>query len=211
MTEDQHRLYFRLWNAVCHEMRWDVLPAKDRDEWRRELHRRAFGADKSAKEIDRLNEFDAIKAVFQSYLQPGDLRAQAKQADTHPAQILWKLEHELLPQLIVLLPNLPTARWAALGMAEKYVSAISRNKYGTAEFGTLGATDLQHLFYDISRTVQTKRVKAGITIAELNRRAGLSSTPPAELAATCVSDEECQRASEPTPAPSHSHTLTPSN
>ena len=96
-------------------------------------------------------------------------------------------------------------------MAEKYVSAISRNKYGTAEFGTLGAPDLQHLFYDVSRTVQTKRVKAGITLAELNRRAGLSSTPPAELAASCVSDEECQRASEPTPAPSHPHTLTPSH
>jgi hypothetical protein len=65
-------------------------------------------------------------------------------------------------------------------MAEKYVAAISRNKYGTPEFGTLGATDLQHLFYDVSRTVQTKRVKAGLTIAELNRRAGLKAEDSAE-------------------------------
>ena len=188
MTEAQHALYFRLWGQVCAEMRWDVLPAKDRDEWRRELHRRAFGADKSAKEINAMGDFDKILAVFKSYLQPGDLRAELRQEAMPRERALWGIEHTLLPQLVVVLDAMPTAQWAALARAKAYVAGISERKFGEADFERLDEAQLHQLFITVAERVKARREKLGITAAELDRRAGLSDTEPRELAASVAEE-----------------------
>lgn len=188
MTEAQHALYFRLWGQVCAEMRWDVLPAKERDEWRRELHRRAFGEDKSAKDINALGDFDKIKAVFNSYLNPGDLKAELRQEAMPRTRALWGIEHELLPQLVVVLDGMPREREQALQRATAYVAGIAERKFGTNEFGRLPEAQLHQLFMTVAERVKARRHKLGMSAEELARRAGLQDTEPRELAASVAEE-----------------------
>jgi len=181
MTEAQHALYFRLWNRVCRTMKWDLLPAADRDEWRRELHRRAFGLDKSAKDIKAGQDFDRILGVFNSYLQPGDIR-QAKRTDTMPrVRVLWSFEHVLVPQLAQLLESKVADQWEASQSAIKYIETIAEGKFATRDFFSLEEKPLQQLWLTVSGRIAKLRQKKGITEAELNRRAGIGAADPVEL------------------------------
>lgn len=181
MTEAQHALYFRLWNAVCRKMCWDVLPAAERDEWRRELHRRAFGEDKSAKHIKAGQDFDRILGVFNSYLRPGDLRGALVRENMSRARTLWSFEHQLVPRLAVLLHSKVADDWEAKETAIKYIETICEGKFNTRDFFSLEEKPMQQLWLTVSERIAKMRQKAGLTEADLDRRAGLSSTDPAEL------------------------------
>ena len=82
------------------------------------------------------------------------------------------LELTLLPQLVVLLDAMPTARWAALEQARNYVRRISTRQFGSADFEQLPEPQLQQLFLTVADRVRTRREKLGLTPAELDRRAG---------------------------------------
>ncbi len=80
MTADQQRLYFALWNKACIHQGWDKLTSKEREEKRREIMAEVFDGPKSAKDVNRHAEFDAIKAKF---LQLSDSVQGTRETD-HP-------------------------------------------------------------------------------------------------------------------------------
>ena len=201
MTEAQHSLYFRLWNAVCRQMQWDLLPSAGRDEWRRELHRRAFGQDKSAKDIRSGKDFDRILGVFNSYLRPGDIK-QARRTDTMPrVRVLWSFEHVLMPQLAELLESKVADQWAAQQSAIKYIETIAEGKFNTRDFFSLEEKPLQQLWLTVSGRIAKMRQTRGMTEAELNRRAGIGAADPIELS----------HHDQPPPADCHDHATGPAH
>ena len=62
MSALQAASYWRLWAAACAAQGW--APG-ERDEQRKLAHARVFGAPISAKQINKTNQFDAIKAEFE--------------------------------------------------------------------------------------------------------------------------------------------------
>jgi hypothetical protein len=59
MTEDQHRLFWRLWSDACDWQGWAALPAKEREQKRREILS-SLGFT-SATLIDAKDGFDSVK------------------------------------------------------------------------------------------------------------------------------------------------------
>jgi hypothetical protein len=79
MTWDQHNAYFRLLEAACRAQ--GKRTAAEREELRQLIHSRAFGRPISAKDIDHLKMFDALKAECLALSQPANLEAQLRQAE----------------------------------------------------------------------------------------------------------------------------------
>lgn len=171
MTSNQNSLYWREWGAVSRRCKADGLELPDRHE----LHAKALGADKSHKDFTN-PDFDKVLAEFRAWSQPGDIRAQMQQEAMTETRMLWVLDHELLPKLLVVLDGLPTCRPKALGVAQNYVAAIAANKYGERDFRRLPATDLQNLLRDVTRAVGRMAAKKGLKSTELAQRAGLSES-----------------------------------
>ncbi len=77
MTEKQNTLYWREWGKVTRACKDNGMAAPDRHE----LHRQALkGKDKSHTKFSN-PDFDSVLAVFRSWSQPGDIRAQMRQED----------------------------------------------------------------------------------------------------------------------------------
>lgn len=182
MTAKQDTLYWREWGAVSRRCKADGLDVPDRHA----LHAKALGADKSHKTFTNA-DFDKVLAEFRAWSEPGDLRGQMQQDAMPETRMLWVLDHELVPKLLVVLDGLPTCRPKALGVAHNYVGAISAKKYGEQDFRRLAATDLQNLLRDVTRAVARMAEKKGLTAAELGERAGLNA---AEAAADCQPEGE---------------------
>jgi hypothetical protein len=62
MTEDQHKLFWRLWADACDWQGWSSLPAKEREQKRRDVL--ASLGFTSATLIDTKDGFDSVKKRF---------------------------------------------------------------------------------------------------------------------------------------------------
>lgn len=168
MTAKQNTLYWREWGAVSRVCKADGLPVPDRHE----LHAKALGKAKSHTKFTNA-EFDRVLAEFRVWSQPGDVRAQLKQEAMPRTRALWGLEHELLPQLIVVLDGMPADPQPAFNRAMAYVVGIAERKFGTAEFGSLPETQLHQLYMTVAERVRARREKLGLSPEDVRRRAGL--------------------------------------
>lgn len=175
MTAKQNTLYWREWGAVSRRCKADGVEVPQRHE----LHARALGQHKSHKDFTNA-DFDKVLAEFRSWSEPGDLRAQMKQEAMPETRMLWVLDHELVPKLVVLLDGLPECRAKARGVAQNYVGAISAKKYGERDFRRLPASDLQNLLRDVTRAVGRMAEKKGLSSAEVAQRAGLAAEAAAD-------------------------------
>lgn len=79
MTWSQHQKYFQLLDDVYRANR--ITSSAEKEQVRQAIHLRAFGHPVSAKEIDHLKMFDAIKAECLAMSRPADLEAQLHQAE----------------------------------------------------------------------------------------------------------------------------------
>lgn len=170
MTAPQKTLYWREWGAVSRRCKADGVEVPQRHE----LHARALGENKSHKDFTNA-DFDKVLAEFRAWSQPGDLRGQMRQEAMPETRMLWVLDHELVPKLLVVMDGLPTCRPKALGVAHNYVGAISATKYGERDFRRLAASDLQNLLRDVTRAVGRMAHKKGLSSAEVAQRAGLAA------------------------------------
>ena len=168
MTAKQDTLYWREWGAVTRLCKQDGIAPPDRHE----LHAKALGADKGHKDFNNA-DFDKVLAEFRVWSRPGDLRGQMKQEAMPRTRALWGIEHELLPQLVVVLDGMPTDADQAIRRATAYVSGIAARKFGTPEFGTLPETPLHQLFITIAERIKSRTAKLGLNREEVRRRAGL--------------------------------------
>ncbi|MDE2021281.1 MAG: hypothetical protein KGJ13_13175 [Patescibacteria group bacterium] len=79
MTWSQHQKYFQLLNDVyCAN---GITSSTEKEQVRQAIHLRAFGHPVSAKKIDHLKMFDAIKSECLAMSRPADLEAQLHQAE----------------------------------------------------------------------------------------------------------------------------------
>lgn len=168
MTEKQDALYWREWGALTRLCKRDGVAAPDRHE----LHAKALGADKGHKDFTNA-DFDKVLAEFRVWSQPGDLRGQLKQEAMPRTRALWGIEHELLPQLVVVLDGMPSEPQQAIHRATAYVAGIAERKFGTAEFGSLPDVPLHQLFITVAARIRTRADKLGLNTEEVRRRAGL--------------------------------------
>jgi hypothetical protein len=76
MTETQVRLYWRMFAAICEAKGW-----RQDDDHRREWHCLAGLGPCSAKTIDRMKGFDALKACWLAITQPANFNAQMAMQD----------------------------------------------------------------------------------------------------------------------------------
>ena len=134
MTEAQHRAYFQMLGQVHAAL--GLKSAAEKESMRQELHRRAFGGPKSAKEINHTTDFDAIKSECLAITQPDSLEAQLRQ-QTMPAT-----------RLIYAIRKLAN---------EGYIRAIAQGRFGTEDWVELGEQDLTMLRNTVAARVSAKR------------------------------------------------------
>lgn len=80
MTAAQTNLYFFEWGEVRKHYRAKGIDAKQADNKRHVLHRRALGKDKSSKDFTNA-ELDKVIAIFRAVHDGGNLDAQLAQLD----------------------------------------------------------------------------------------------------------------------------------
>lgn len=168
MTPAQWFLYWKLWGQACAVQGW----RSGDDAQRRAVHVEVFGHPKSAKEIDRMGEFDRIKAKFQELAGSVQGAVEVDHPEIGEARRTVKVVERLI---------------ACLGLyvedAEAYVRAIVRDKFGTGlpwqdlrieptvreHRGTLveGPSELEQLRSTLAARVNTLRAQAGHTVAEM--------------------------------------------
>jgi hypothetical protein len=165
MTPKQTKVYWAAWGAV---RRAD--PAADRHE----LHRRAFGYDRSSKTFNTTTDFDAIMAVFRSISDPANLNAQLRPHKQQEQRLLHVRMHHL-------------ALLQALGIehAEAYLSTILKNRFKVdfisdlgqgptrTRVGERGPSELKQYVYTVSRAIDRLRTKKGWSQHDLYTRAHL--------------------------------------
>ena len=91
MTLAQRAAYWRYWSAVQAKLGLTGRSAAELSEHRADLHERAGLGRCSAKEIDKLKGFDAIKAVFLAILDPDNVEAQLAQLNMPRTRLLTKI------------------------------------------------------------------------------------------------------------------------
>jgi hypothetical protein len=107
MTVRQHGLYFRLLADACAAQHAATATAKE--ALRQTAHRAAFGAAKSAKDIHRTKEFDAIA---------GELKRLANVVDPHdPAR---KRALYVAAQRLEELTRLTSPNWVATLLQDRF-------------------------------------------------------------------------------------------
>ena len=139
MTAKQKSLYWRKWSAVRKTLvDFAGFSSVEADAERHEIHRAALGSDKSSLALSN-RDLDAILDHFDSHLVlingPGTARPRA---ETQPAaRLVFSIN--------------------SLGAPPAYVAAISRDKFGTADWQTLPPASLLRLRMTLSARLRSKR------------------------------------------------------
>lgn len=135
MTLNQRAAYWRMFADVAEAKGWtgngDQMSAH-----RREFHVLAGLGPISAKAIDHLKMFDAIKACHLAITQPGNLNAQMRM-ENQP-------RHRLITRIKSMAP-------------EGYWRAIMRDKFHSQELEDLTETELTQLRNTIEARLQEKK------------------------------------------------------
>lgn len=148
MTPAQTKLYWREWAACWRAIRSarPELNYRDANQERHDLHRRALGYPRSSSALDN-REFDQILSTFRSWSRPTDLTVQRRQINQPRLRMLWKLEHELLPQL--------AQRLGSEEQAGAYAQHILLDRFGTDDHTTLTDAKLQALIVTLVSRLKT--------------------------------------------------------
>lgn len=117
MTTAQHAYYWKNWSLVKAK-----LDLEDAD--RQQLHERAGLGPISAKAIDHLKEFDAIKGCFLAILEPDNLEAQLRQEYMPKERLLTRIQ-SMAP--------------------EAYTAVILRDRFGGKPLADLTESQLTQL------------------------------------------------------------------
>ena len=144
MTHAQRNLYFNYWQQIVKLKGWTAAEAEAQ---RKDYHERAGLGRCSAKEIDKLHGFDAIKAVFLAELNPAsveDQLAQLNQPRTRALYVIAQLEADLAEHIEHVAP---------------YVNAILRDRFGGVAKGDLSLEQLEQLRKTLVRCIAGKRKK----------------------------------------------------
>jgi hypothetical protein len=122
MSVAQHYSYFNLLEAVYRQQ--GITSAAEKESMRKLIHTRAFGRPISAKEIDPLKGFDALKRECLAWSQPDNLNAQLRMEQMP----LIRLRHRI--------------RELA---DEPYIVAIIRDRFKQGSLEDLNETELEQL------------------------------------------------------------------
>lgn len=205
MTEGQHQAYWRGWGGAVEERDWGQLSAAERDVLRYDCHERASRemnrvADekggprwrgeprKSAKEIHYLKELDYVFAEFKAIRQPADLNAQIRVERMDQTRLLHKVQVEQLALLGALLGG-PSGRAMVDDVerglaAERYVTKVMLDGFGTVEIGELKPRELEGLRSTLARAISRLRQERRIGVHDLHQMAGLNCPRECALCAS---------------------------
>lgn len=155
MTSLQKSLYFREWGRTYQALLTLGFARPEAAQMRHTLHIRALGYDKSSKDLTN-PEFDSILAVFRSYSQPDDLRAQLRIQDQpeHRLEAHRERAHKLASEAGV-------DEWGR----ESYIEAIAQRVIGRS-FERCSETEVAKICGILAlqaRRHARDQVKAGIT------------------------------------------------
>lgn len=96
MNTAQRLMLFGLWNTWRKALRRQGVPAKDCDQRRREVTKKALGYDRSWREGEKWSnaEVDALKAALLALTQADDMRPQLESLDQPRRRMLYAIDQE---------------------------------------------------------------------------------------------------------------------
>lgn len=138
MSIGQRNSYFKMWAQIV-RVRGYRGSAEVMSALRHDFHAECGLGRISAKEIDRMKGFDAVKARFLAIMHPANLNAQMSMAD--------QPRHRLITRITDMAPQ---AYWAR----------IARDKYGTDDLDGLNEKELT----DLRNTLEARTAKLKTTV-----------------------------------------------
>ncbi len=132
------------------------------------------------KDVGRVAEFTAVLAELNAWLKPADFNGQVKLANMGRTNLLHKIQNEQVMLLAVFMAG-QTAVDRMTG-AEHYIVAIIRSKFNREDPNDLSDHQLNQLRFTVARSIDGKRRKALMSVADLHARAGIQN-PDAPQAA----------------------------
>jgi len=117
-TAQRNKLFGTYWPDICDAYGWD---AGDR-ELRLDRIGEWLGREiTSCSEVDRLRDFDELKAQWLAAIDPANVRAQVNQGEQPRKRLIWKITRMAPPN---------------------YTAAICRGKFGTEDLEDLSEAQL---------------------------------------------------------------------
>lgn len=169
MSKDQQGLYWRLWGRACAVQGWHRLPSKEREGHRHEEHAKVFGCEKSAREINRTDEFGRIKSHFLALADDLQGAIETDRPDMDQGR-RWRNKVDAQKQLL-----------AALGLPpEAYVGTILKQVFRADSVEDLSAnaapgkrSPLERLLFTLAARIDAKRQEFGWSVHKLYSAASL--------------------------------------
>jgi hypothetical protein len=174
MTRAQHAHYFDLWAEACKWQGWDRLSTKDKDAKRKEIMADVFGGPKSAKDVDKDEEFGKIKARF--LLLAGKVKGGVEDGRPH---------YDQRRRLLNVIEQKKKLLAIYTDQSEEYLHVVLKDRFkrvnGINSIDDLSAqrvnnkpSQLEMLVFTLSARINDMRNQAGHTIHEMNQLAGLT-------------------------------------
>jgi hypothetical protein len=99
MTDEQHNKYWRMFSDICEATRF-AGDEDDKKEFRLDWHEQSGLGRCSAKEITKLEGYDAIKSTWLAITQPDNLTAQMAMLQMHRTRLIYKIRQMAHPDFI---------------------------------------------------------------------------------------------------------------
>ncbi|HEV2329205.1 MAG TPA: hypothetical protein VGY56_10495 [Verrucomicrobiae bacterium] len=135
MTPAQHNSYWRLLNQAWRSYGKDSIAFED---FRALIHARAFGRNISAKDIDRMDGYDAFKKAVMAIIQPSNLNAQVALENMPKTRLIHRICNDFPASYILCLMNSP--RFARCRQNEQRASLEDLQRWSEKDLTDLRTT-----------------------------------------------------------------------